>query len=346
MTTSVDRFVAIGSLGESWVGTDLLVVEAGVAERRVMRRLYSNVSGRRDVLEGLRQQQQSSTREPRILEIAPDAEGRLCVIFRDFARMPWELARPRNQSEAALLAHDVLRTVTDNERTRDYIGRSVDVDVLFVDLHGVPGLRTLWPPRIADATWQSEKGDAALIADIVGLVSRLGFGPVVLAHHSVRGLEDALRRMIPHARPPRWSPPMMADARRLLDVLTDADQKEPDRIVAAYRLATVPSLVEELTALLVHALNEPLPRLPFVARELLADRLVPIPLHVDRSTGLLRKCPHEWATTEIVEELGGATVERFCPDCDAPVTLPQTLEAFAGRCAVADLFVEQARMGS
>ena len=88
----------------------------------------------------------------------------------------------------------------------------------------------------------------------------------------------------------------------------------------------------------MRTLNEPLRSLPFVARELLADRLVPVALCIDASTGLLRRCRHDWASTEVVKELGGAGVERWCPDCDARVTLPQSIEAFAGRSAVADAF--------
>jgi hypothetical protein len=335
----MDRFVVIGALGDVAAGTDLLAVERGVPERRVLRRLFSNVGARRAVLDRLHEERLSSTRAPRILDIGLDREGRTCVVLEDAARMPWELARPRNASEAALLALDVVRAVIDAERMRDYARGSVEASSVHLDQQGALQLRSLWPPRVAhDDHRAEERGPEALVDDVVELVTRWGFGPLPLAQRTVARLEDVLRRMMPHVRPARWSPPLIGDARRLLDVLTDADQPERDRCEAAHRLACVPSLRDETVSLLVRALNEPLPRLPFVARDVLADRLVPVPLFVDRATGLLRRCPHDWAGTEIVDELGGASLERLCADCDARVALPQCIETFAGRSAVADGF--------
>lgn len=334
----LDRFVVVGALGDVAAGTDLLAVEPRVPERRVLRRLFSSVGARRAVLERLREER-VSTRAPRILDIAEDREKRVCLVLEDAPRMPWELARPRNASEAALLALDVLRAVVEAERARDYAAETVTVDDVHLDLQGAVQLRGMWPPRVAHDDHRAEqRGPDVLVQDIVQLVTRWGFGPLPLQQQTPRHLEEVLRRMMPHVRPPRWSPPLIGDARRLLDVLTDADEPEKERCVAAYRLACVPSLFEETNALLVRALNEPLRRLPFVARDVLADRAVPIGLFVDRATGLLRRCPHDWAATEIVEELGGAALERFCPDCDARVALPQSIETFAGRSAVADAF--------
>jgi hypothetical protein len=339
-TSAIDRFVVIGALGDVAAGTDLLAVEPGVPERRVLRRLFSSVGARRAVVERLREDR-LSTRAPRILDIANDREGRTCVVLEDAPRMPWEMARPRNTSEAALLALDVLRTVVDALRPADYTRGTIDVDSVHLDQQGAAQLRALWPPRVAhDDHRGEERGPDALVGDVVALITRWGFGPIPLQQQTVHNLEEVLRRMVPHVRPPRWSPPLIGDARRLLDVLTDADQPEKERCVAAYRLACVPSLRDETVSLLVRALNEPLPRLPFVARDVLADRLIPVPLFIDKSTGLLRRCPHDWATTEIVEELGGAALERFCPDCDARVALPQSIETFEGRSAVADSFAQ------
>ncbi len=336
------RFVVIGALGDVAAGTDLLAVEPGVPERRVVRRLFSSVSARRAVLERL-SEDRASTRAPRILDVGADRERRTCVVLEDAPRMPWEMARPRNTSEAALLALDVLRTVVDAMRPVDYARYTIVVETVHLDLQGAVQLRALWPPRVAQSDDDETRGPEVLVDDIVELITRWGFGPIPLQQQTVHNLQDVLRRMVPHARPPRWSPPLIGDARRLLDVLTDADQPEKERCVAAYRLSCVPSLRDETVALLVRALNEPLQRLPFVARDVLADRLVPVPLFIDKSTGLLRRCPHDWATTEIVEELGGAALERLCPDCDARVALPQSIETFEGRSAVADSF---ARMSS
>lgn len=333
----MDRFVVIGALGDVAAGTDLLAVEPGVPERRVVRRLFSSVSGRRAVLERLREER-LSTRAPRILDITIDRERRTCVVMEDAPRMPWEMARPRNASEAALLALDTLRALLDAARPADYARGTIDVDSVHLDIAGAVQVRGLWPPHVAHDDDATSRGPERLVDDIVMLITRWGFGPLPLQQPTVRNLEEVLRRMVPHVRPPRWSPPMIGDARRLLDVLTDADQPEADRCVAAYRLSCVPSLRDETVSLLVRALNEPLPRLPFVARDVLADRSVPVALFIDKATGLLRRCPHEWATTEIVEELGGAALERFCPDCDARVALAQTIETFIGRSAVLDGF--------
>ena len=336
----VGRFVVIGALGPSAAGEDLLVVEPGVPERRVLRRLWSNVGGRRAVLERLHEARSApSVGAPRVLEVGTDAEQRVCVVLEDKPRMPWPLAQPRNSAEAALLAHDVLRAVLDVERPRTYARGTVEAGHVHLDVQGAVGLRSLWPPRVAPEGWNAgEAGEEHLVIDIAALVQHWSTGPLPLGRRTLRDLENILRRMEPHVRPARWSPPLLADARGLLDVLTDADRKQPERIEAAYRLACVPSLAEETGVLLVRALNEPLERLPHVARDLLAERMVPMPLWVDASSGLLRRCPHEWAATEIVQELGGASVERYCADCDARVTLPQTLEVFAGRSPVADAF--------
>ena len=157
-------------------------------------------------------------------------------------------------------------------------------------------------------------------------------------HASDRAAFDALARAALPEQPWRTRPVGVGDVRRHLGTLSDSDVVEVDRVKAALTLSRARGYDDEIVDLLVRALNEPLAWLPRVAVEILRDWPKPFGLRVD-GNGLLRRCPHPWALTEVVTELGGSGVERHCPDCDARVVLPQCAGVLADRCEAARTFV-------
>lgn len=337
------RYVAVGRVGETTISEDVWVVDDAGAERKLLRRIFPAVSSHGGWRKALATAapflaQPPSSGIASLLEVGLDDEQRLCLVFTAQRALPRWLAAPRTFAEAARFALDAVAVV---EPTVDMLGGArapletadVDIDVdgdVIVAGAGVPAL----PPELGGA----REGPLSLATSAAQLVAGWGFP---LPRHVVdpRAAYDVIARAALPDLPWRTRPPGIAEARRHLDALSDSDVDELARVQAALTLSRTHGLEEEVVRLLVRCLNEPLAWLPCIAVEILSDWPAPFGIRLDEQ-GMLRRCPHPWASTEIVSELGGSSVERHCPDCDARVVLPQSIGAWASRCHAARAFVD------
>ena len=336
----ISRYVVVARAGTTPVSDDVWVVDVDAPERRLMKRIFPAVSKNgawRKALAGA----VPFLAEPTagiapLLEIGVDAEDRLCLVFAEKRAVPRGLSTPRQINEAARLAIEAAAIV---EACTEVFGAArapVAVADVEIDLDGDVFIRNAGVPA---ATTSAERASSTAAAETArALVEEWGFrlSPRL---EEPRVVYDYLARNAAPDLPWRTRSPGIGDARRALDALGDSDVPELERVRSALFLARASGLEEEVVRLLVRALNEPLAWLPRVAIEILSEWPIPFGLRVD-DNGLLRRCAHAWAATEVVTELGGAAIERHCPDCDARVVLPQSAGVLASRCEVARAFVD------
>jgi hypothetical protein len=335
-------YVAVGRVGETLISEDLWVVDDVSPERKLMRRIFPGVSahgGWRKAFASIAPfLAQPSRGVAALIETGLDDEQRLCLVFAAHRPLPRWLAAPRTFAEAARFALDAVAVV---EPTVVTLGAArapleptdVDIDLdgeVVVAGAGVPAL----PPELGGA----REGPHSLATAAAQLVAGWGF-PLPHHVHDPRAAYDVLARAAAPDLPWRTRPPGIAEARRHLEALADSDVDEIARVHAALTLSRARGLEQEVVRLLVRCLNEPLAWLPGIAAEILSDWPEPFGVRVD-DNGMLRRCPHRWASTEIVSELGGSSIERHCPDCDARVVLPQSIGTWAKQCEAARAFVD------
>ncbi len=344
--SSLSRFVVVGRVGETDVSEDLFVVEEDPPVRRVMKRIHGRVAGdarwRRALSDAVPALVATPPGVATLVDAGVDDEERLCLVLEAPRVLPRWLAAPRSAPEAAhlALAAAAVAAAFDGVHRRPLTREGVDVAAAALGAGDAePAARVLvrdagipaWPSPPPRGGARAAEGAAQ---EVLALVDAWGFAA---AHAGLEGRPafDALRRIAAPALPARTGALAPADARRFLGALRDPDVDELLRVQAALAVSRAPGCEGRagegaVAAALVASLNEPLAWLPRVALELLSSWPSPFGLRVD-GHGLLRMCPHPIARADVVTELGGAAVLRWCPDCDSEVVLPQCVSALASR---------------
>jgi hypothetical protein len=316
------------------LGDLLLVVAPDAPRRHVMVRVFSSWASsrawREELVRALPLLQSPPPGIPRLVDAGTDAEGRVCLVLEEIRALPDEIAAPQNAAEGRFLAARVADIVEAwwSACPASALAFAAE-DVRVSDEGRVAVWRAGIPLEVA-APAPSETYVVQHVA------ASLPLWHVDVPRPRVRTFDNLREAIEGGQRPERWSAPLI-EARRALHALADADVDGRERIVAARLVARAPSVSIEALPFLVRALNEP-GLLPTIVRDILVDWATPVALRIDHQTRLIVRCPHNWASTEHVEVLGGTAVERYCPDCDAPVVLPQSLHVFADRSDAAAAF--------